>query len=190
MGAGNVLVVDGKVEYAKQIASLMLNNGYVAAEIALSASEARRKLNILEPDLVIVNTPLPDEPGAEFVLDMAEKTDAGIIVLARQEYLNGLQVRLEKVGALILPKPTSRMTLIQTSKFAVETRKSIQALVSQRDSLQKRIEERKTIERAKWLLVERFNMTEAQAHRYIQKVAMDKRIQQIKVAEDIISHFE
>lgn len=190
MGAGSVLVVCGKAEFANEIISLMLSSGYDAAELVLSANEGRRKLNILEPALIIVNTPLPDEPGVEFVQDIAEKTDAGILVLARQEFLNELQFRLEKIGALILPKPISKTTLVQTSKFASDTRKSIQTLLSQRDSLQKRAQERPIIEKAKWLLVDKLNMTEAQAHRYIQKLAMDKRIQQIKVAEDIIAHYE
>jgi len=191
MSAGNVLVVCGKVEFAKEIASLMINNnGYAASEFALSASEARRKMNVLEPDLIIVNTPLPDEPGAGFIQDIADKTDAGILVLSRQEDLNELQFRLEKTGALILPKPISRTILVQTSRFAADTRKSIQDLVSQRDDLKKRAQERKTVEKAKWMLVEKLNMTESQAHRYIQKMAMDKRILQIKVAEEIISNYE
>jgi branched-chain amino acid transport system ATP-binding protein len=48
------------------------------------------------------------------------------------------------------------------------------------------VRDRKIIEKAKWLLVEKMNMTEPQAHRYIQKRAMDSRTSQIKVAEEII----
>jgi len=190
MSSGNVLVVCGKVEFANELVSLMLNNGYSAAEYAMSANEARRKMNTLELDLIIVNTPLPDDYGCDFVLDISEKTDAGIVVLVKHENLNDMQLRLEKVRALILPKPISRTTLVQSSRFALDSRKSIQALTNERNSLQKRAEERKTVEKAKWLLVEKLNMTEALAHRYIQKAAMDQRLSQIKVAEEIILHYE
>ena len=190
MSSGNVLVVCGKVEFANELVSLMLNNGYSTAEHALSANEARRKMNKLELDLIIVNTPLPDDYGCDFVLDIAEKTDAGIVVLVKHENLNDMQLRLEKVRALILPKPINRTTLVQSSRFALDSRKSIQALTNERNSLQRRAEERKTVEKAKWFLVEKLNMTEALAHRYIQKAAMDQRLSQIKVAQEIILHYE
>ncbi|MDS1030642.1 ANTAR domain-containing protein [Bacillota bacterium LX-D] len=190
MISGSVLVVCGKAEYGDEIAALMLHQGFSSAESALSANEARRKLNSLEPDLLIVNTPLPDEQGKDFILDIAEKTDAGILVLAKHEYLDEMQDELEKVGALILPKPISRIILAQTARFADNMRKSIIGLKNQRDDLQKKMDERKVIEKAKWLLVEKLSMTEPQANRYIQKRAMDLRLSQFKVAREIVHNYE
>ena len=44
--------------------------------------------------------------------------------------------------------------------------------------------------RAKWLLIERRGMTEAEAHRYIEKEAMDTRLPKREVARDILRTFE
>lgn len=189
MGAGGILIVCSKPELIKELRSLMLQQGYSTAEYALSANEARRKLGFFEPELILVNAPLQDELGIELILDIADKTDAGIIILAKHEHLEEMQYKLEKVGALILPKPINRTTLIQTAKFAALSRKSIKGLKLQNDDLEKRMQDRKVIEKAKWLLVEKMNMSEPQAHRYIQKRAMDSRISQIKVAEEIILNF-
>lgn len=189
MGAGGILIVCSRPELIKELRTLMLQQGYSSAEYSLSANEARRKLDFFEPELILVNAPLQDELGIEFVLDVADKTDAGIIVLAKHEHLGEMQYKLEKVGALILPKPINRTTLIQTAKFAAQSRKSIKGLKLQNDDLEKRMQDRKIIEQAKWLLVEKMNMTEPQAHRYIQKRAMDSRTSQIKVAEEIILNF-
>lgn len=184
-----VFIVCSKPEMIKQLRTTMLQQGYSSAEYALSANEARRKLDFFEPGLILVNAPLQDEFGVELVLDIAEKTDAGIVVLCRHEHLAEMQYSLEKVGALVLPKPITRTVLIQTARFAAQSRKSIKGLKLQNDDLEKRINDRKIIERAKWILVDKMNMTEPQAHRYIQKRAMDLRITQLKVAEEIFNNF-
>ena len=189
VGAGGILILCSKPELVKELRTLMLQQGYSPAEYSLSADEARRKLDFFEPELILVNAPLQDELGIDFVLDISDNTDAGIIILAKHEHLEEMQYRLEKVGALILPKPINRMTLLQTAKFATHSRKSIKGLKHQNDDLEKRIQDRKVIEKAKWILVEKMNMTEPQAHRYIQKRAMDSRTSQIKVAEEIIINF-
>ena len=44
--------------------------------------------------------------------------------------------------------------------------------------------------RAKWLLIECLNMTEAEAHRYIEKQAMDLRISRREAAENIIKTYK
>ncbi len=189
MSAGGILIVCSKPELIKELRTLMLQQGYSAAEYSLSADEARRKLDFFEPELILINAPLQDELGIDLVLDIADKTDAGIIILAKHEHLDEMQYKLEKVGALILPKPINKTTLLQTARFAAHSRKSLRGLKLQNDDLEKRINDRKVIEKAKWILVDKMNMTEPQAHRYIQKRAMDTRISQIKVAEEIISSF-
>ncbi len=189
MGAGGILIVCSRTDLIKDLRTLMLQQGYSAAEYSLSANEARRKLDIFEPELILINAPLQDELGIDLVLDIADKTDAGIIVLAKHEHLEEMQFKLERVGALILPKPINKTILLQTSRFAVNSRKSLKGLKHQNDDLEKRINDRKIIEKAKWLLVEKMNMSEPQAHRYIQKRAMDTRVSQIKVAEEILSNY-
>lgn len=189
MIASGVFIVCSKIEMLKQLRTLMLQQGYSSVEYAISANEARRKLDFLEPGLILVNAPLQDELGVDFVLDIADKSDAGIVVLSRHEHLEEMQYKLEKIGALVLPKPISRTILIQTARFAAQSRKSIKGLKLQNDDLEKRIQDRKIIEKAKWILVDKMSMTEPQAHRYIQKRAMDLRISQLKVAEEIFNNF-
>lgn len=189
MGAGGILIVCSKPELIKEIRTLMLQQGYSSAEYSLSANEARRKLDFFEPELILINSPLQDELGIDLVLDIADKTDAGIIILAKHEHLEEMQYKLEKIGALILPKPINKTILLQTARFAAQSRKSLRGLKNQKDDLEKKMQDRKIIEKAKWILVEKMNMTEPQAHRYIQKRAMDTRVSQIKVAEEILANF-
>lgn len=190
MSAGNVLIVCGKAEMASSIQGMLLKEGFGPVSCAHSANEARR--NFFNPllDLVIVSTPLPDEQGTNLVFDVHDKTSAGIVVIARPEHLLDMQFSLEKIGALILPKPINRLTLLQTARFALSVRNSMTQLINERDRLKKRIDESKILEQAKWILVEKLNLSEPQAFRLIQKRAMNLRLSQALVAEEIIRKYE
>lgn len=190
MSAGNVLIVCGKSEVASSMESTLIKEGYHPVNCAHSANEARRQFFFTQPDLIIVSAPLPDEQGIDFVYDAHEKTSAGIIVMARPEQVSHMQDALEPTGAMILPKPINRLTLIQSARFALSVRNSMYQLRSERDNLKKRMDERKLIEKAKWLLVEREQMSEPEAFRVIQKRAMDLRLTQLRVAEEIINRYE
>ncbi|HHY28407.1 MAG TPA: ANTAR domain-containing protein [Desulfitobacterium dehalogenans] len=189
MSAGNVLIVCGKSEVAGSIENTLIKEGYHPVNCAHSANEARRQFFFAQPDLIIVSTPLPDEQGVDLVFDAHEKTSAGIIVMARPEQVSHMQDALESTGAMILPKPINRLTLIQSARFALSVRNSMYQLRSERDHLKKRMDERKIIEQAKWLLVEKLNMSEPEAFRHIQKKAMDLRLPQLQVAEEIIKDY-
>jgi response regulator NasT len=190
VSAGNVLIVCGKAEMASSIQGMLLKEGFCPVSCAHSANEARR--NFFNPllDLVIVSTPLPDEQGTNLVFDVHDKTSAGIVVIARPEHLLDMQFNLEKIGALILPKPINRLTLLQTARFALSVRNSMTQLINERDRLKKRIDESKILEQAKWILVEKLNLSEPQAFRLIQKRAMNLRLSQALVAEEIIKKYE
>jgi len=190
MSAGKVLIVCGNSEVAGSMESALVKEGYHPVNCAHSANEARRQFLLVQPDLIIVSTPLPDEQGIDFVFDAHEKTTAGIIVMARPEQLAHIQDALESTGAMILPKPINRLTLIQSARFALSVRNSLFQLKSERDTLKRRMDERKTIEQAKWLLVDKLKMTEAEAFRYIQKKAMDLRLKQIEIAEEILREYQ
>lgn len=190
MSAGNILIVCGKSEVARSMESTLIKEGYYPVNCAHSANEARRQFFYNQPDLIIISAPLPDEQGIDFVYDAQEKTSAGIIVMARPDQISPMQEALESTGAMILPKPINRLTLIQSARFALSVRNSMSQLRGERDSLKKRMDERKIMEKAKWLLVEKEHLSEPEAFRTIQKRAMDLRLPQFQVAEEIISKYE
>ena len=51
---------------------------------------------------------------------------------------------------------------------------------------QERLQEQQTIDRAKWVLVDQRKMSEPDAHRYIEKSAMDRCVRKIRIAEEIL----
>lgn len=137
-------------------------------------------------DLVIVSTPLRSEFGLNFVADARSRTDAIILVLAKMEIADEVQNRIKFTGAYVLPRPFSRQSLVQAIKMAATAKESMRLLEQEKTKLTKQLDDVKTIDRAKCCLIEYLNLTENQAHRHIQKLAMDTRRTQREVADDIL----
>ena len=52
------------------------------------------------------------------------------------------------------------------------------------------MEEIRLVNRAKWRLIEVLKMTEAQAHRYIEKQAMDRCVNRRTIASEILAAYK
>lgn len=137
-------------------------------------------------DAVIVSAPLRSEFGLNFVAETSRKTSAPIIVLARADIAEDVQSRIKFTGAFVLAKPFPKSLLAQTVKMALVAKENMNRLEQEKTELLGQLDDVKTIDRAKCCLIEYLNLTENQAHRHIQKLAMDTRRTQREIAEDIL----
>lgn len=85
-----------------------------------------------------------------------------------------------------LLKPLRREELGPTVDLAVARFRKFEALRRENEDLRKAIESRKLVERAKGVLMEREQLTEAEAFRRIQKTAMNARKPLSAIAEAIL----
>ena len=65
----------------------------------------------------------------------------------------------------------------------------IRVLQKENEKLTSRLDSVKTVNKAKWVLVEYLNMTEQKAHKYIEKQAMERRLTRMQVAEKILKTY-
>ena len=71
-------------------------------------------------------------------------------------------------------------------KIAIAVQYKVQILSSQTVKLKVKMEEIRLVNRAKLLLISELSMTEPEAHRYIEKHAMDRCVAKKQIAEEII----
>ena len=74
-------------------------------------------------------------------------------------------------------------------KIAIAVQYKVQVLSSQTTKLKVKMEEIKQVNRAKMLLMQNMNMSEQEAHRFIEKDAMDRSMKKTAVAEEIIKRY-
>jgi len=159
-------------------------------DIITSSGQARRTLLDSEYDLIFINTPLTDETGIELSIDIAEKNDSGVLLLVKAELADQIQEKVEEYGVFVVGKPINRDLMFSALKFVNASRKKILALRQKEQELNKKMDTMKSVDRAKCCLIQFMNITEEQAHHYIERQAMNLRKPKKEIAEDIIRTYE
>ena len=161
-------------------------------EVASAQSGAAARRLICENDyqLILVNAPLSDEFGHELALHAARSSQAGVLLIVKNEQADVVAGQVEEEGVFILGKPLSKELFYQALKLVEATRRRLQGMQRENQRLQGTIEEIRLCDRAKCALIQHRGLTEPQAHRYMEKRAMDERRTRREVAEEILRTYE
>ena len=181
---GRALIVSAGASSNEYISARLTELGYARPIIVPSAAEARRRMLESDFELIVVNSPLPDEFGHELCADAVEKTDAGVIFLAKAAAAEQLLTLLSEEGVLLVTKPFSNTFFLQAIQMAAASNHRLLLL---RQEKRARVG---LVSRAKCCLIELGRMTEAEAHRYIEKKAMDTRRDRAEVAQEILDSYD
>ena len=186
----SVLVVSASEKFNTTAMTLLPMTDYWPVTTAKSIAEAKRKLLEQAYDIVLINAPLPDDFGMRLAIDTCNNSNAGVLLLVKSELYDDIYAKVVEYGVMTLSKPTSTQMVSQSLRVLCATRERLRKLEERQVSVDEKIEEIRLVNRAKWLLIECLSMTEADAHRYIEKQSMDLRISKREVAENIIKTYQ
>lgn len=158
--------------------------------VAMSCSEARRLVSEKVFDLVIINTPLTDESGESLSRHISLNTASQVILLIKTEFYDAVSEVVEDCGVITVAKPVNKNLFWAALKFTKAANSKIKQVQNENNRLLQKIEDIKTIDRAKCILISCMNLSENEAHRHIEKLAMDKRMPRRAVAEEILKTYE
>ena len=184
-----VLIAGANDRTFDSLRELLPPDSYEPPLRAGSAGEAKRMLLETDVDLVILNAPLRDEFGTQLALNLAQD-NLCVLMLVPAESFDAVCYKVEDEGILTLSKPVSRNGLLGAIKLLTAMRGKLRKLDLQNQALQEKMQDIRTVNRAKWLLIEIKRMTENEAHYYIEKQAMDMRLSRREVAENIIRTYD
>lgn len=184
-----VLVAGGNDKICDFISELLPKNDYEPLLRSDSVGQTRRMMLDTSIDLVILNAPLKDEFGTQLAMDLADD-NVGVLLLVPTDAYEQVCYRVEDYGVVTLPKPMSKQSFYSAVKILTALRAKLIRMDRKNQALQEKMMDIRTVNRAKWLLIERHHMTESEAHYYIEKQAMDMRLSRREVAENIIRTYD
>ena len=185
----SALVVSKSEKTADTLSAVLKSNAFSKVLRADSAGAARR-MTLKQPvDVVVINTPLADDFGTQLAMDLSEK-NIGVLVFVKKDVYDPVSYKLEEYGIVTLPKPVERTALNQSLKMLKAMGVKLAKLEAQKSSLESKMREIRLVNRAKWLLISHLSMSEEEAHRYIEKEAMDACVKKSEIAENIIKTYE
>ena len=175
---------------ADKLRQLLLQQNIRPWGTAASAGEARRMLAGGAPALTVINAPLPDETGVELAMELAGATPSGVLLLVKAELMSMVYGPASEAGVLTVSKPLNPLLFEQAVLLGRAMHSRLRRLEDENAKLARRLEDMRVIDRAKCLLIERMRITETEAHRAIEKQAMDTRQSRAQVARGILGKYE
>ena len=112
-----------------------------------------------------------------------------MLFLPKLEQFDDAYDKLVPRGVFLLQKPVSKPIFQAASGWLISTRERIRKTEKKTLSIEEKMNEIRTVNRAKWLLISQLKMSEPDAHRYIEKQAMDLCVSKRQVAEEIIKTY-
>ena len=88
-----------------------------------------------------------------------------------------------------MPKPMSKPWVSMALAWMASSKERLKKSEKKTTSIEEKMEEIRTVNRAKWLLIRELKMEEPEAHRFIEKQAMDQCVSKKSVALDIIKTY-
>ncbi len=186
----SILIVSATDRFTSAFADLLPETRYYPVHTAASVSAAKRILAEKTFDFVIVNAPLPDDIGTRFAIDTCTSKQSAVLLLVKNEIHAGIHDKVVEYGVFTLPKPTSKPTLIHALNWMESARERLRQLEKKTLSIKEKMAEIRLVNKAKWILISELKMSEPDAHRYIEKQAMDRCITKQTIAEEIMKTYQ
>ncbi|MCH5165563.1 MAG: ANTAR domain-containing protein [Clostridiales bacterium] len=158
--------------------------------VCSTAAEARRASLCRPFDLFVIYSGLIDEHGNQLAISIADSNDCGGIFIDDSMRTEQIEADLNNCGIITLTRPVTKSALLEAVKLISVSNARVRALKAKNEELTSKIEDMKYINRAKIVLMRSLGYSEEQAHKYIEKKAMEMRMTRRKVAMDILKLYE
>lgn len=181
-----VLVAEDETLIRMDIVETLTAAGYDVVGQAADGQEAIDLALELEPDLCVLDVKMPKVEGITAAEEILKELSCAIVMLTAFSQKELVQ-RAAEVGAMAyVTKPFGPDDLVPAVEIALSRQAQIEVLEADVADLSERFETRKRVDRAKALLIEKMEMTEPEAFRWIQKTSMDRRLSMREVADAVI----
>lgn len=186
----SVLLVSSSPKFNESMLALLPESRFYPVAAVSDVPSARRRLLEGKYDIVIINAPLPDDFGTRLALNICDNSGTAVLLFVKAEHYPDINGRVSPFGVLVLPKPASSRAVSQSLQLLCGTRERLRRMEQKTASIEEKMEEIRLINRAKLLLMEQLKMTEKEAHRFIEKQAMDRCVTRITIAQSILSTYK
>lgn len=178
----SIIIVFPKLEDGKSIKGVLVRNGYDVQAVCTTGAQAVNMANQLDSGLIICGYRFPDMQYSE-LYDYLPKGFEMLLVASPAKLETCLNHSIICVGM-----PLKTRELLQTLEMMTFQYRRRRKKEKEKQKAKPRSDkDRATIQKAKMVLMDRNNMSEEEAHRYIQKTSMDSGTNMVETAEMILS---
>jgi response regulator NasT len=182
-----VVIAEDEALVRLDLKEILEEEGYEVVGETGRGDEAVKLVQELSPDLAILDIKMPGQDGLTAAREITSEQRAAVLILTAFSQRNLIEEARDAGVLAYLIKPFQRTELIPAIEVALGRFNEMRALKAEVDNLEEQLETRRSLDRAKGILMDECGMKEADAFSFVQKTAMERRQKMKAIAEQIIS---
>lgn len=180
-----VLIAEDEALIRMDLREMLEEEGHTVVGEARDGEQAIALARELAPDVVFMDINMPGVSGIEAAAVLGEDRVAPVVMVTAFSQASYVERAVSAGAMAYVVKPFSRTDIVPAMAVAVSRFAESSALADEVQDLTERLETRKVLDRAKGILMSR-GMSEPDAFKRLQKLAMDKRKSLREIAEAVI----
>jgi AmiR/NasT family two-component response regulator len=181
-----VVIAEDEAIIRLDLKELLEEEGYEVVGETGRGDEAIELVRQNEPDLVILDIKMPGMDGLTAARHITSERLAAVLVLTAFSQRDLVEQARDAGALAYLVKPFQKSDLIPAIEMALGRYAELASLERDVGNLAERLEERKTIDRAKGVLMDQHGTTEREAWRFLQQQAMHNRVKVHDIARRVV----
>ncbi|GGY01012.1 response regulator [Litchfieldella qijiaojingensis] len=182
-----VLIVDAKPERSQVLEKALVEAGFDVLATVDEQQDLHAVVERLQPDAVIIDAALPSRDTLEHVGQLGRRYPKPMIMLAEEETPDlTRQAAKAGVSAYVVDhvKPALMRSMVNV---AITSFESHRALKGELTRTQETLAQRRSIDRAKALIMEMRGIGEEVAYQYLRSTAMNRRMTIHELAQEMLA---
>lgn len=180
-----VLIAEDEALIRMDLKEMLAEEGHEVVAEARDGAEAIALARDVRPDVIFMDINMPGTTGIEAAEVIGAERIAPVVMVTAFSQASYVEQASDAGAMAYVVKPFSRADLMPAMQIAVSRFAEMGALTAEVADLTDRLETRKVLDRAKGILMAR-GMSEPEAFKRIQRLAMDKRLTLREVAEAVV----
>lgn len=180
-----VLIAEDEALIRMDLREMLAEEGHDVVGEARDGSEAVELARKLTPDVIFMDVKMPRMDGIAAAGEICAERIAPVVMVTAFSQTSYVQEACDAGAMAYLVKPFTKRDILPAMHVAVSRFAESRALEDEVAGLEDRLATRRALDRAKGLLMAK-GLTEPEAFRRLQKLAMDKRMTLRQVADAVV----
>lgn len=185
-----VLIVDANASRSLVLEQGLLEAGCEVVGVLGADEDLLECSNRLRPDMIIIDMELPDRDTLETIRVVNAETPRPVVLFAERSDAATIQDAISAGVSAYVVAGLAKERIESVLEVAIARFRAFQTLRSELAEARSQLEERKDVERAKGLLMQKRGLSEAEAYRLLRKTAMDRNQRLGEVARQLLAMAE
>ncbi|MFK7868358.1 MAG: ANTAR domain-containing response regulator [Roseobacter sp.] len=185
-----ILVVEAEAEKARQIIDALQEAGWSDVHALGNISGLQRAIKTHDPDIVLIDVANPDRDTLEHISAVSESKSRAVAMFVDQTDDDLTQAALAAGVSAYVVDGLQMNRIKPVLETAIARFQIMRQMQSELDAAKRALVDRKTLDRAKGILMRQRGLTEDEAYKLLRKTAMDQGRKVIDVAQALVTAAE